>query len=90
MNRRTFSAAIGGGGAARSVGQSWTFEGCTFEGLASGAAGRTVIGDAAGAFNALAIVGCWFGDASAGGTWIDVYGNGMHASGNYNGLRVAA
>jgi len=67
----------------RSGGQSWTFEGCTFEGLASGAAGALLSGDAAGAFNGLAIVGCWFGDASAGGTWIDIYGNGVHASGNY-------
>ena len=67
----------------RSGGQSWTFEGCTFEGLVSGAAGALLSGDSAGAFNGIAIVGCWFGDASAAGTWIDIYGNGVQASGNY-------
>jgi hypothetical protein len=67
----------------RGGGQSWTFDGCTFEGLVSGAAGALVSADAGGAFNGLSIVGCWFGDATGGGTWIDVYGNGVHASGNY-------
>jgi Pectate lyase superfamily protein len=71
------SAPIRGGGA------SWTFAGCTFENLLSGAAGALVSGDAAGAFNALVITGCWFGDASAGGTWIDIYGYGGHICGNY-------
>ena len=71
------SAPIHGGG------QSWTFEGCTFEGMLSGAAGALFSGDPTGAFNGIAIVGCWFGDASAAGTWIDIFGNGVQASGNY-------
>ncbi len=71
------SAPVRGGG------QTWVFSGCTFEGLLSGAAGALLSADAAGAFNGLVIVGCWFGDASAGGTWIDIYGNGVHAGGNY-------
>jgi len=49
----------------------------------SGAAGALLSGDSGGAFNGIAIVGCWFGDASAAGTWIDIYGNGVQASGNY-------
>lgn len=71
------SAPVRGGG------QTWMFAGCTFEGLLSGAAGALVSADGAGAFNGLVIVGCWFGDASAGGTWIDIFGNGVHATGNY-------
>jgi hypothetical protein len=67
----------------RGGGQTWMFSGCTFEGLLSGAAGALVSADAAGAFNGLVIVGCWFGDASAGGTWIDIYCNGVHAGGKY-------
>lgn len=71
------SAPVRGGGT------SWTFAGCTFEGLLSGAAGGLASVDAAGAFNGLVITGCWFGDASAGGTWIDIYGYGANICGNY-------
>jgi hypothetical protein len=71
------SAPVRGGG------QSWLFSGCTFEGLRSGAAGGLVSKDTAGAFLGLAIVGCWFGDATAGGTWLDIYGDGVHVAGNY-------
>jgi hypothetical protein len=67
----------------RGGGQAWMFDGCTFESLVSGAAGALVSADAAGAFNGLVITGCWFGDASAGGTWIDIYGYGAHICGNY-------
>jgi hypothetical protein len=63
-------------------GQAWTFTGCTFENLLSGAAGA-LYSSPGTAFNALAIIGCWFGDASAPGTWIDVYANGVLISGNY-------
>lgn len=64
-------------------GQAWSFNGCTFEGLRSGAAGALLSGEPDGFFNGLELTGCWFGDASAGGAWIDIYGNGVHASGNY-------
>jgi hypothetical protein len=71
------SAPVRGGG------QSWLFSGCTFEALRSGAAGALVSKDATGVFNGLAVVGCWFGDASSGGSWLDIYANGAQISGNY-------
>ncbi|MBS0579585.1 MAG: right-handed parallel beta-helix repeat-containing protein [Proteobacteria bacterium] len=64
-------------------GQSWTFEGCAFEGLHSGAAGALYCADGSTAFNGLVITGCWFGDANAAGTWIDICGNGVFIAGNY-------
>ncbi len=64
-------------------GQAWTFEGCAFEGLRSGAAGALYCADGATAFNGLIITGCWFGDATAGGSWIDICGNGVFIGGNY-------
>ena len=64
-------------------GQAWSFEGCTFENLLSGGAGALYCSNAGAFFNALTIIGCWFGDVSAPGTWIDIYGNGILISGNY-------
>jgi hypothetical protein len=63
-------------------GQSWTFDGCAFEGLKSGAAGALYC-DGSTAFNGLSITGCWFGDATAAGTWVDICGNGVFIGGNY-------
>ena len=64
-------------------GQSWIFDGCAFEPLLSGAAGALYSGNSASAFNGLVVLGCWLGDASTGGTWIDIYGNGVMVGGNY-------
>ncbi len=64
-------------------GQSWTFEGCAFEGLLSGAAGALSCAEPSAAFNGLVVVGCWFGDATAAGAWIDICGNGVFMGGNY-------
>jgi hypothetical protein len=64
-------------------GQSWTFEGCTFEGLLSGAPGALYATGPETAFNGLAVIGCWFGDATAAGTWLDIACNGALISGNY-------
>jgi hypothetical protein len=64
-------------------GQCWTFEGCTFEGLLSGAAGALCCAEPTAAFNGLVVVGCWFGDVTAAGTWIDICGNGVLIGGNY-------
>jgi hypothetical protein len=63
-------------------GQAWTFTACTFEGLLSGGAGALYTSPDT-FFNALTITGCWFGDARAPGKWLDIFGNGIHISGNY-------
>jgi hypothetical protein len=65
------------------AGQSWLIEGCTFEPIASGAAGAyAVVGGISGA-NVVKFDGCWFGDASSSGTWIAYSGNGLNVTGNY-------
>lgn len=70
-------------------GQAWSFDGCTFEGVATGVVGQTI----AGAFAAsslspcsgLSFRGCWLGDATfGGGTWISIAGSpGFVLIGNY-------
>lgn len=50
-------------------GASWSLIGCTFEALAAGAPGS--IGSTI-APQAILISGCWFGDATATGTWISL------------------
>lgn len=74
------------------AGQSWSFRGCTFEPLASGAASayNQVTSSSAG----LSFIGCWMGDASASGNWISWSGSGLHLAGNVintgaKGLNVA-
>jgi len=64
-------------------GQAWSFEGCTFEGVLSGAAGALYSSAPVAAFNALSVMNCWFGDVSGAGAWLDIYGNGVVISGNY-------
>lgn len=61
-------------------GESWNFDGCTFEPLTTLAAGAFD----SGAVNSIGMryVGCWFGDVSvAGGTWISVRAKGLEISG---------
>jgi hypothetical protein len=66
-------------------GESWSFEGCTFEPLLSGAPGA-LLASASVAFVGLTITGCWFGDATAtAGSWLDIYGANMLFSGNVIG-----
>lgn len=66
-------------------GESWTFDGCTFEGVTSGA---SVLAGAIGTLSstpvkALSIRGCWFGDVTAaGGIWLTLFGNGISIIGN--------
>lgn len=64
-------------------GESWSFDGCTFEGVGTG----TVL---AGAFTSLSTTpclgmsfrGCWFGDVTGnGGTWITFFGAGLSVNG---------
>jgi hypothetical protein len=65
-------------------GQAWTFEGCDFEALTSGAAGAILSSASGRTFNGLNITGCWFGDAaSVTGSWIDIYGQSLILKGNY-------
>jgi len=64
-------------------GEAWTFDGCTFEGLLSGAAGGLYCSGPETAFNGLVVTGCWFGDATAGGAWLDMCANGALISGNF-------
>jgi len=65
------------------LGQAWTFEGCEFGSLTTGAPGAIVTTSSTVA-NGLTIRGCWFGDATTtAGTWIDIYGQSFEFSGNY-------
>jgi hypothetical protein len=66
-------------------GEAWTFEGCTFEPLVSGAAGGLYSAGPSSAFNGLVVIGCWFGDATTGGTWLDLCANAALISGNVIG-----
>jgi hypothetical protein len=65
-------------------GQSWIFEGCTFEKLSGGGAGAILSSNGTTSqVKGLTISGCWFGDATSGGTWIDISGQAIFLSGNY-------
>lgn len=73
------SAPVQGGG------QTWLFEGVTFEALANGGAGG-ILSTGGAPFDGLAVKSCWFGDVQNGtqsGVWIDVSGSGFEFSGNY-------
>lgn len=66
--------------------QAWLFSGCIFEYLpVPGTAGAILSTANTGIFVGLTVQGCWFGDvpASGGGTWIDIYGQNLVATGNY-------
>jgi len=67
-------------------GQSWTFDGCTFEALSTGLASAIDSGSSSTPCNGLTVRGCWFGDVTvAGGTWLSLIGNAVDISGNYFG-----
>jgi hypothetical protein len=67
-------------------GDGWTIQGCTWEPLASGAAGA-VICDAGVSANGLTILGGWAGDVvvSAGGIQFDLTGNAINIIGTLIG-----
>lgn len=65
----------------RNPGQAWSFDGCTFEGRPGGDAGACACGDISA--NSLTFTGCWFGDATAAGTWIGFRGAGLSVRGCY-------
>jgi hypothetical protein len=70
------------GVAVRHLGESWSFYGVTFEPRIDGTA-RAMLGTSLTPVNGVSIIGCWFGDASVGGTpWIDLYGHGLTFNGN--------
>lgn len=65
-------------------GQAWTFDGCTFEPLTTGAPGALLSSNSGTVFTGLTIRGCWFGDATATvGPWLDIYTAGFSLNGNY-------
>src|SRR6185437_9794864 len=69
-----------------SQGQSWTFEGCTFEALTTGAPGGIAGSTAAAPASGLVVSGCWFGDVTntaPTGTWINGVFFGALITGNY-------
>jgi hypothetical protein len=80
---RCYFNQTGGNGSTQApiqdAGRAWTVKGCFFEPIASGAAGayKAVSGTAA----ALTFDGCWFGDASGSGTWIDFAGSALIVKG---------
>lgn len=62
-------------------GSAWSFTGCIFE--ACDDEPRAVrVTLAAGACRALSFTGCWFGDDSVAGDWIEWNGEGFAAAGN--------
>jgi hypothetical protein len=65
-------------------GQAWSFDGCTFESLASGAPGAFLCTSPDAVVHGLSFTSCWFGDASTTpGSWVDVRGGGLSFTGNY-------
>jgi hypothetical protein len=65
-------------------GQAWTFIGCTFEPLTSGAPGALLSNASGRIWTGTTIEGCWFGDSTATvGTWIDIYGGSLTFKSNY-------
>ena len=63
-------------------GESWTFNSCNFEMLASGQCGAfgTITTTPC---KGVSFINCWFGDATvAGGIWITFFGQGLSFTGN--------
>lgn len=72
-------------------GQAWTFDGCIFEQLSTDAAGAILSSNGTTTqVNGLSVRGCWFGDATTGGTWIDIAGQSIAIEGNYFGGNATA
>lgn len=72
------------------AGQGWSFHSCTFESHVTGAGAQA----GAGAYSyssstikadGLTFNGCWMGDATAAGDWINFNGDGLVVIGNYIG-----
>jgi len=70
-------------------GFSWSFDGCVFEQLTGNVCGAFSTVAAAPCQN-LSFRGCWFGDATTGGTWITFYGEGLAFLGNWIAGNVTA
>lgn len=76
--------------AVRETGEAWSFRGCVFQNLVTsggvlagaGAITCTVAGVSTLSPKGTTVTGCWFGDATAVGTWILVKGTGWHIAGN--------
>lgn len=67
-------------------GQAWSFTGCVFESLITGAPGALFSSSSSRIFNGIVIEGCWFGDAgTTAGTWLDIYGEALSFKGNLIG-----
>jgi hypothetical protein len=66
------------------AGQGWMISGCTFEPLYSSSAPgayKQIAGSAIG----ICFAGCWFGDNTASGTWVDFSGAGGVAGASFVG-----
>jgi hypothetical protein len=68
----------------RNPGQAWLIQGNTFEQLSNGNVGAVDFQNAVPFSCAgLDIIGNWFGDGNATGTWLSLFGDGIVVSGNY-------
>jgi hypothetical protein len=65
------------------LGQAWSFIGCIFENLVSGAPGALTTNGLTTFSSGLLMTGCWLGDATVAGTWISGFHNGATFTGNY-------
>lgn len=74
-------------GHVRDAGQAWEFYGCTFENLVTAAGVAAGAGAYGSDFPAQGTVfdGCWFGDSTAAGNWVDWFGSGLAVRGGYIG-----
>jgi hypothetical protein len=64
---------------------SWLFSGCTFENLVTAAGAQAGAGALSCAYDATGVsfLGCWFGDSTAAGDWVNFRGGGLAMMGNF-------
>jgi hypothetical protein len=58
-------------------GEAWLFSGCTFEQMESGA--PNAFADVGSISRGMTFEGCWFGDSTASGIWIQYAGSGWYS-----------